>query len=106
MNDVYLIPANANRGRLIFGIFRKEDLILFSIGVGISLLLLMMVPLSSTLVTVLVLAPAAISTLLVAPVPYYHNILNVIKELLEFINNRQKYVWRGWCANNGEETNK
>lgn len=102
----YLIPANTNRGKLILGIFRKEDLILFGIGAGITLLLLLIVPLSSTVVTVIVLAPAAISALLVAPVPYYHNILNVIKELLEFINNRQKYVWKGWCASYGESSDK
>lgn len=102
----YLIPANTNKGKLIFGIFRNEDLILFGIGLGITFLLLTIVPLESTLMTVLVLAPAAISALLVAPVPYYHNILNVIKELLEFINNRQKYVWKGWCSSYGESNDK
>lgn len=105
MNN-YLIPANTNRGKLIFGIFRKEDLILFGTGLGITLLLIMIVPMRSTWITILVLAPAAISALLVAPVPYYHNILNVIKELFEFINNRQKYVWRGWCSGYGENGDK
>lgn len=105
MNN-YLIPANANRGKLIFGIFRKEDLILFGCGIGITLLLIMILPMTSTLITVIILAPAAISALLVAPVPYYHNVLNVIKELLEFINNRQKYIWRGWCSSYGEENDK
>ncbi len=105
MNN-YLIPANTNKGKLIFGLFRKEDLILFGVGVGITLLLLVIVPMTSTIMTVVVLAPAAISALLVAPVPYYHNILNVLKELLEFINNRQKYVWKGWCSNYGEGNDK
>ena len=29
----YLIPANAKKGTLIFGLFNKFDLILFGIGV-------------------------------------------------------------------------
>ncbi len=105
MNN-YLIPANTNRGRLIFGLFRKEDLILFGVGLGISFVLLTFIPMTSTGGAVLVLAPAAISALLVAPVPYYHNILNVLKELIEFLNHRQKYVWKGWCSNYGEDGNE
>ena len=37
----YLVPANAKRGTLIFNIFRPVDLIMFSVGAGLSLLLLL-----------------------------------------------------------------
>ena len=33
----YLVPSNAKRGTLIFNIFRPFDLILFSVGVVISI---------------------------------------------------------------------
>lgn len=102
----YLIPSNTNRGKLILGLFRKQDLILFGIGISLTLILLMVLPMSSTLMTVIVLAPAAITALLVAPVPYYHNILTILIELLDFINNRQKFIWRGWCSKYGEENDK
>ncbi len=106
MNDMYLIPANTNRGKLILGIFTSFDLILFGVGVFITIILMMFVPMTSTIVTVLILAPALVSALLVAPVPYYHNILTVVRELIEFFNNRQKYVWKGWCSGYGDDSNK
>ncbi len=36
----YLIPANAKKGTLIFGMFTKFDLVLFGIGILVSVLLL------------------------------------------------------------------
>ena len=48
-----LVPANAKRGTLIFNIFRPVDLIMFSVGAGLSLLLLMITQSSSTLVVIL-----------------------------------------------------
>ena len=37
----YLIPANANRGKLIFGFFRPVDLIVFGIGVATTFILIL-----------------------------------------------------------------
>ena len=96
MNN-YLIPANTKRGNLILGLFRPVDLIIFGVGVGITLLLLTIVPTGDTVTTILVVSPGLIGALLVAPVPHYHNVLNVVREAIEFINNNQKYKWRGWC---------
>lgn len=101
MND-YLIPANTKNGRLILGIFRPFDLGLFLTGVFITVVLLAIMPLSSTFVTVLILSPAAICAFLVMPVPYYHNMLNIIVELYEFVTSRQTYRWRGWCYKVGK----
>ena len=39
----YLIPANAKRGTLIFGLFNRFDLALFGIGVVTSIILLMII---------------------------------------------------------------
>ena len=99
----YLIPANTKRGSLILGLFRPFDLILFGTGVLITVIFLALFPLSSTLVTVLVLLPALITGFLVIPIPYYHNMLNVLTELFEFLTSRQKYIWKGWCVEYGEE---
>lgn len=99
----YLIPANTKSGKLILGIFRPFDLILFGTGVLISVTLLAFMPLSSTFVTILILSPAMICGFLVLPVPYYHNMLNIIVELYEFITNRQTYRWRGWCYKVGKK---
>ena len=71
----YLVPANAKRGTLIFNIFRPVDLIMFSVGAGLSLLLLMITQSSSTLVVILSCLPVGITGLLVVPIPNYHNVL-------------------------------
>lgn len=93
----YLIPANTKKGQLILGMFRPFDLLLLCSGVLVTLILLVIMPLASTGVVILVLSPAVICGLLVTPVPYYHNILNIIIELYEYLTNRQTYRWRGWC---------
>lgn len=100
MYDNYLIPANTKRGQLILGMFRKSDLYLFGTGLLVTFILLAFLPLTSTLVTVLCISPGVITGFLVMPVPYYHNILTIIIEGYEFLTNRQKYRWKGWCYRN------
>ena len=102
MYGQYLIPANTKRGKLILGWFRPFDLALFASGVFVTVILLAFLPLSSTLVTILILCPAVITGFLVMPVPYYHNMLNVIMELYEYLTNRQTYRWKGWCWKDGK----
>lgn len=104
--DSYLIPANANRGKLIFGYFRWVDLIIFGIGFTISFILLMILDLTSTMMAVVTLLPVGIAGLLVFPIPYYHNVLVAIQEMIRFINSRQRYIWKGWCYKDGEKLNK
>ena len=100
MYDQYLIPANTKRGQLILGLFRPFDLYLFGGGILVTFLLIAFLPLSSTAITIICLAPAIITGFLVMPVPYYHNMLTIIVEGYEFLTNRQKYKWKGWCYRN------
>ena len=97
MFENYLIPANTKRGKLIFGWFRQFDLYLFGLGILTTIVLLAFMPLSSTMMTILILSPALISAFLVMQVPYYHSMLNVIVAAYEFFTNRQTYRWKGWC---------
>ena len=98
----YLIPANTKRGRLIFGWFRPFDLALFGSGVLVTFVLLAFVPVPNAWMLILVLAPALITGFLVMPVPYYHNILNILVEGYEYLTNRQTYRWKGWCWRDGK----
>lgn len=96
----YLVPANTKRGQLIFGIFMVNDLIIFGVGVGITLLALVIISLSnvmSNLTSILAIVPALVAVFLVFPFPNYHNIRTALGELIAFYTNRQKYKWRGWC---------
>ncbi len=99
----YLIPANTKSGRLILGIFKPFDLILFGTGIIITVLFMATMPLESTLVTVVIMLPALITGFLVIPIPYYHNMLSVILELIEFLTNQRNYKWKGWCASYGSK---
>lgn len=97
MND-YLIPANTKKGELIFGLFRPLDLIILGVGVSITLILMFIVPLTSTKAAIIAILPAFSCGLLVIPIPNYHNMLVVITEAITFFTSRQKYIWKGWCA--------
>ncbi len=100
MNNQYLIPANTKRGQLIFGIFMINDLIIFGIGIGITLLALVIMSLTDAMnnvTSILAVLPGVVAVFLVFPFPNYHNIRTAIGELIAFYTNRQKYKWRGWC---------
>lgn len=94
----YLIPANSKKSQLILGFFNVTDLIIFICGVGISLVLLMVIKTKEIGGTLALALPALIAAFLVAPVPNYHNVRTLISNWWNFLTNRRKYYWRGWCA--------
>ena len=99
----YLIPANTKKGRLYFGLFNTFDLILFGTGLGISLLLLIALPIEELKIALLAIAPGLITGFLVFPIPNYHNVLTVIRNVLTFYTTRQEFVWKGWCVTSEED---
>ena len=103
MNTDYLIPANSKKSMLILGFFTPIDLIIFGIGVTITLIMLLIVRSTDLLVMILILVPALISSFLVMPVPNYHNILQLITNIVTFYSTRRRYYWKGWCARYAEE---
>jgi len=97
----YLIPANSKRSLLIFGLFKPFDLILFGVGLSVSILMLMILSPANFLFAILDLMPGLITGFLVLPIPNYHNTLNVIKEVYIFYTTRQRFIWKGWCVKDG-----
>lgn len=95
----FLIPANTKKSMLIFGAFTTFDLILFAIGIGATLLMLVIISPNTLLTAIIDLLPALVCGFLVLPIPNYHNIRVVIQELYRFYTTRQKFVWKGWCVN-------
>ena len=107
MNDnSYLIPANSKRGLLYFSAFTLNDLILFGVGVAVSFILFYILPVDKLLFAAIAIAPGMICGFLVIPVPNYHNIRTVIKTAYEFYTTRQRYVWKGWCIRDDEDSKK
>ena len=105
MQNNYLIPANTKKSMLILGFFTGRDLFIFSVGLLWSFAMLFFVNLTTITVIALVMLPALIGTFLVMPVPHYHNVLQLITNIVTFFTNRRQYYWRGWCVNE-EFTNR
>lgn len=95
----FLIPANTKKSMLIFGAFTTFDLILFAVGIGATLLMLVIIAPNTLLTAIIDLLPALICGFLVLPIPNYHNIRIVIQELYRFYTTRQRFIWKGWCVN-------
>jgi hypothetical protein len=106
MNYTYLIPANTKKSLLIFGVFNTTDMIIFGMGLGISMLLMMFMSVEKFAVAIMAISPALITGLLVFPIPNYHNVRTVIKNAWIFYTTRQKYIWKGWCFESGETRKK
>ena len=102
----YLIPANSKKSMLIFGLFDTFDLILFLIGLVLSFGMMMLMPVKNLFIAVIVLLPLGLATFLVFPIPNYHNVRTVLVNAWNFYTTRQKYVWKGWCFDNGETSEK
>lgn len=97
MDNSYLVPANSKKGTLILNIFRPIDLIIFGVGVVVSLLILVLIPSTNMILVIIACLPAAITGLLVVPIPNYHNVLCAIQSIIRFYSERRRYVWKGWC---------
>ena len=97
MND-YLIPANSKKGQLMFGVFRPIDLGVLISSAFITVLLLFIIDGQELPILVIKLLPLALGVLLVVPVPYYHNVITFISEVITYLQATKEYKWRGWCA--------
>lgn len=100
MNYQYLIPANTKKGQLILGLFKPVDLGIFITGVATTFILFLIISSLEveTWVSILAIVPAGIATILVFPVPNYHNVRVAIGEIINFYSNNHNYKWRGWCS--------
>ncbi len=109
MENNYLIPANANRGKLIMGFFRPIDFIIFGVGAGTTLLLLLLLQnyMTNIGVAIVTILPVLVTGFLVIPVPNQHNVLVFLTNFYRFyFVNRKRYYWRGWCNKYDEETSR
>lgn len=97
VDQTFLVPANSKRSALIFGYFRPVDLIIFAVGTGLTLILLMILPVTELKGVIITLIPIVVAGFLVFPIPNYHNVRTFIGEFYRFYTGRRKYYWRGWC---------
>ena len=94
----YLIPANSKKSQLILGYFNGFDLAIFLTGIGVTIFLLIVFKTDQLPVMIGYVTPAIIAVFLTAPIPNYHNVLQLIINVYTFFFVRQRiYKWRGWC---------
>ncbi len=103
MKDAYLIPANSKRSMLIFGLFAPIDLIIFSVGAGLTIILMLTFQANTLHDVFMILLPLLISSTLVLPVPNHRNVWTLASNIYQYLSNRRTFFWRGWCMTNGEE---
>ena len=73
-----------NKEKLILGIFRPIDLVIFISGLCISILLIIVFSsMENTNLMIIAPIPVLICTFLVMPIKKHHNVLCAIKELLK-----------------------
>ena len=96
MDDMYLIPANSKKSKLILGMFRWPDIILFGSGVLITFIFIMAGFTNDITQVIITILPAGICGFLVMPVPNYHNVLVVITNVIKYFTNPRRYYWKGW----------
>ncbi|MEG0266988.1 MAG: hypothetical protein RR659_05015 [Bacilli bacterium] len=101
--DGFLIPANSKKSLLIFGAFTPNDFILLATGMGISLILLLVLPVENITFALGAITPGLICGFLVFPIPNYHNMITIFKNIYQFYTTNQKLVWKGWCLQDGDE---
>ena len=108
MNDrnMYLVPANAKKSMLYFGLFNLADLIIFGAGIVLTFILLLVLPVEDLLYACIAITPGCICGFLVIPVTNYHNVRTIIASAYEFYTTRQRFVWKGWCIQDGEDNKK
>ncbi len=96
---MYIIPANSKKSQLIFNVFRPFDLFAVLLpGILLTTIFLFIFPGDTISDIVIKLTPIGIALFLVLPVPFYHNVLVYIQEVITYFNSQRRYYWRGWCA--------
>lgn len=104
MQNQFLVPANSKKSQLIFGFFTIPDLIVCLVGAFITVMLLIILKNPTTIELIIAIIPVLFAALLVMPVRHYHNVMQLINNIIDFYINPKKYHWKGWCI--GDDTDE
>ena len=97
MDGNYLIPANTKRGQLILGLFELVDIAILLVGILTTIVLIAILPMDKIGFALLAITPGLIAGFLSLPVAYYHNVRQLITEMIKYLTGRKRYIWKGWC---------
>ncbi len=94
----YIIPANSKKSQLYFGLFHEIDMVILGSGILTSILLFVVINVDTLIMTAIKILPTIAAIFLVVPIPNYHNVRVLIREIVLYIFSQKVYYWRGWCA--------
>ena len=77
----YIIPANSKKSQLIFGLFRWIDLGILGFGILLSFAFLLAIDGDGLMTMFIKFLPLLLSVFLVFPVPYYHNVMEFMRDI-------------------------
>ena len=97
--DQFLIAANSKRAQLILNVFRPIDLAIACVGASVTFILFLAIQPEELSSAIIVLAPVLVCAFLVLPIPNYHNVLCILKNIYIYdIVDKNDLVWEGWCV--------
>lgn len=94
----YLVPANSKKSKLIVGFFTPKDLVVCLIGGLLTLTMLVVFKDPPFWLMILSILPLATAAALVFPIPNYHNVMQLLTNIFNYMVGRKKYYWKGWCV--------
>lgn len=96
-NQTFLVPSNFKKSRLIFGAFKVVDLIYFFVGLAITIVMFILTDGKGLKMNIMSLIPLITVSILITPIPNYHNIIYFIQRLVHFyFLSKRNYKWTGW----------
>ena len=104
INNQFIMPANSKKSRLIFGLFTVTDLIVLGVGILLTVFMLFILKEPKLWETIISAMPLILSVCLVFPVANYHNVLQLVINIVNYLTGRKKYYWKGWCVK--DDTNE
>ena len=58
---------------------------------------MVILPIDDPVFALVAIAPGLFAGFMVIPVAYYHNIRQLVTEMIKFFANRRRFLWKGWC---------
>ena len=96
---IFNSPKNFKRGRLIKNRYRPIDLIVIASAVVITLILeiyyLVIMQGKSVIMAALFVIPAVIAAALIIPFGLYHNVMELSRLYIVYLQIRKKWMWEG-----------
>ena len=96
---IFNSPKNFKRGRLINNRYRPIDLIVIASAVVITLILeifyLVVLQGKSVIIAAFFVIPAVIAAALLIPFGLYHNVMELSRLYIVYLQIRKKWMWEG-----------